>query len=245
MRPYLVLLYSALLCAHNAPCVTSLATSKPALATIRVCTGADCRVDGSTDCLRSIQQHELIQRAKDFNQDNANDARAIQVVSCPCVGPCGDGPNVVVWDRNGQRIVEPREFKAPKSLVPPDAFGDSSRGVYQVRTQDDVNFVAQLAARSAGMDTTLSANIDAPTDTIIVTPSRPWYDRPRNERKVMQRLMQFLVAVGLCDQYQTYGMIEEEQWRIAIALFVLSNFMTNENLLSQAFTKITRSIKVN
>jgi hypothetical protein len=233
--------------------VQALATPKSAAstsivtntATIRVCSGGDCRVDGSSECLRRLQQHPLIQqqrqRSKDAGGSPSSDAdddassfgtSKIRIISTPCLGPCGDGPNVVVMDdRLSKRVVETRPVLSPKSLVPADMMGDNSRGVYQVRTQNDIDFVINLAAQTAGVKTTGSASestssstkrSNTDVDEVIITGTRTWYDRPRNERKVMQRLMQFLILVGLYDQYKTNGVVEEEQWRVSLVLFAAS-----------------------
>jgi hypothetical protein len=221
----------------NIPQKTNSESPSPAAAvTIQVCTGADCRVDGASDCLRALQQNSVLQQARKSNQSIRVQARA-------CLGPCGDGPCVVVRDNTqDKKVVVPRDFQDPKCLVPPNAFGDSTRGVYQVRTAADVDFVVNLAARTGGIET--GATTTKEDTRIIITPTRTIYDRPRNERKVLQRLMQFLVVVGLYQASQSNnGVIDTTQWRVAVGLFVASNFIMKENLLQQLFDKARKKLK--
>jgi hypothetical protein len=222
--------------------------------TIAVCMGADCRVDGASDCLRQLQQHPIIQTAA-RNTDKTKDRKKklITVKARSCFGPCGDGPCVRVEDSQKRRIVRPREFSNPKSIAPPELFGDSNRGVYQVRTAADVDFVVNLAATTAGVNTDgmvdpvgqqTSTNDHDEEGTVVVRSTRAWYDRPRNERKVLQRLMQFLVVVGLYDEYKAHGAIDTVQWQVAGILFVASNFIMKENLIDQLLERARKKLKL-
>ena len=61
----------------------------------------------------------------------------IAIQARPCLGPCGDGPNVVVYHPETKRRVraaQPRPARPPKSFLP-----EPVPGIYQVRTQSDVD----------------------------------------------------------------------------------------------------------
>lgn len=193
--------------------VQALASSK--VTTIAVCTGADCRVDGASDALRELQK-------QNSGQEN------IRVTGKPCLGPCGDGPCVMVLDKNDQRIVEPQPDKLPGSLVPPDLFGTNPRGIYQVRTAGQVYQVSQIAQKTAG--STAESPFPEKPDELVVRSTRSLFDRPRNERKVYQRFMQFLVGVGLYQYNEDHGSIGNLQYAIAAILFVGSDVILKEGL---------------
>jgi hypothetical protein len=189
------------------------------------------------DCLRLLQQ-----QATSINTQQAN-FKTIAVKARPCIGPCGDGPCVLVLDETGKRVMRPQPDKLPGSLVPPDIFGDNPVGVYQVRTQGHLDFVMDLAAEAAGLERKEEGSSQDDPSTVIVQSTRPWYDRPRNERKVLQRLMQFTVLAGLYDYQSKHdGAIHAEQWQVAISLATLSNFIMKENLLETLFTTRTKRI---
>jgi hypothetical protein len=200
-------------------------TSSHSQTTIAVCTGIDCRLDGASDCLRAIQRHI---------------PEGVRVRSQPCVGPCGDGPCVLVLD-SGRRIVEPQEDVVATSWAPPDMFGANPRGVYQVRTVQNLERVLEIAAAAAGTTTVSSQPLlpGATPTTTIVSSTRSFWDPSRNERKVLQRLMQFLVLVGIWDYDASYGGVGNLQWGVAGSLCLLSEFIVRENLftLAQALLK--------
>ena len=255
--------------------------------TISVCTGADCRIDGASHCLRRIQQATSIVNnnvvvaaaLSSFSSNNTTTAttsttttpsakKAIVVEARPCIGPCGDGPNVVVLlsmdghnkkgQQQQQRVVstEPQPNRGPGSLVPANVFGDNPRGVYQVRTPEHVDFVLNLAKQAAQIPhdiatTTITSSIDnedaaaaatftTTTTTTTTTSSRPWYDRPRNERRVLQRVMQFLVLIGLYQYDKIEGSIGSEQWIVAAILGLASNWIMKENIIVFLWDKMTR-----
>jgi hypothetical protein len=180
--------------------VSSLSTKTPnsPAVTIAVCTGLDCRIDGASGSLKQIQRR--ISQLKKKKQDNHPDDLAtitlskILVTSRPCLGPCGDGPCVLVLDGAQKRVVQqqPKEtLVGPGSLAPADMFGVNLRGVYQVRTQQNVDFVVELAASTVGLEeeeNIPSAFISTVDTTIIATSTRPWFDRPRNECKFSNNL---------------------------------------------------------
>lgn len=290
-------------------------------ATLSVCTGVDCRLDGASDCLRRIQQEAKVrndqflvwaeENEEEENTTTSNDSsrrrphqheqslqdappplptsittsrnnNVIAVQTRACIGPCGDGPNVLVLNGQGQRVVvpvssQPNRFGSA-SLAPPDLFGDNPRGVYQVRTKEQLDFVITLATETAAgpvvvIPTTMMmipppkttttttpttsntiATTSTTTNTIltttppstentrsIVTSRRPWYDRPRNERRVLQRLMQFLVLVGLYQYDQSHSStIGTEQWIVAGTLGLASNWIMRENIIVFLWNKVMR-----
>jgi hypothetical protein len=62
--------------------------------TIAVCTGGvDCGVDGASACFRQLQKNV------------SSSGSVIKVTGRPCMGPCGDGPCVRVFDADGRAIV--------------------------------------------------------------------------------------------------------------------------------------------
>ena len=250
---------------------------KPAVVTIRVCSGADCRVDGSTDCLRMIQtqcKRKLGGNNSDKDAPSVSQLRdnnQIKVKSVPCLGPCGDGPNVVLNlslegendDRNGKRVVN-RELQdimkdmnggnGPKSLVPAEPFGANTAGVYQVRTTQTaatiVNVAIQTLTRDGdGDELPLSQLIEDESKMTSkneqVTVTRQWYDRPRNERLVLQRFMHICILVGVSSKYNEDGgdSLPSSAWMIAGILWILSNLIMKENLLEQAWNKLNKKIK--
>ncbi|KAL7563010.1 hypothetical protein ACA910_013533 [Epithemia clementina (nom. ined.)] len=258
-----------------------VAVSGTASASLAVCTGIDCRLEGASGCLRRIQEEasrvnnkSIQQHAPPKGEDNQSgnkilSSKTIAVVARPCLGPCGDGPNVVVLNDKGQRVVSPSEqpHRGPGSWAPPALFGDNPRGVYQVRTQGHLDFVLNLAAETAAATynnttiiTTPSTGLivektDATTTTIqhhdplatttIASSCRPWYDRPRNDRRVLQRCMQALVLAGLYqyDQSHAEGAIGQEQYIIAGMLFLASNWIMRENIVVFLCDKIFRKSK--
>jgi hypothetical protein len=203
----------------------------------------DCRVDGSAQCLRLLQE-ELRQRkwaAATMTTSTTTTTRtittaavaaaAVTIKSVPCIGPCGDGPNVVVVDATtGKRIVDPdlaQRKEGPMSLAPADMFGVNTAGVYQVRNAAMANAVMNLAIASNG--TAVSTATTTPggggggrggggasflsepavrgqsdnSENGIVVSNRNWWDRPRNERIFLQRCMHASILVGIADRYGT------------------------------------------
>jgi hypothetical protein len=201
--------------AVNSPSKGSSSNTNSGKTTIAVCTGIDCRIDGASDCLRAMQRHV---------------PEGVRVRAQPCVGPCGDGPCVLVL-QGTRRIVKPQENAVATSWAPPDMFGANPRGVYQVRTVENVERVLEIAAEAAGVP---SQRLDlvGNTTTAIVSSTRSFWDRPRNERKALQRLMQFLVLVGIWDYDTSFGGVGNVQWGVAASLCLLSEFIVRENLFT-------------
>lgn len=202
--------------------------------TISVCTGPDCRVDGSIDCLRRLQ--------KDVGSSE-NYKEKIAVKSRSCLGPCGDGPLVTVRDEKGQKIAIPKKDQPPwqrGSLVPYSGI----TGSYQVRTNEQADFILNLAIKTAGLNDNQDADADAVFDEIgtkgnqvFVSSKRKWYDRPRNERVGLQRLAQGLIMIGLVQHNESHGAIGNTQWSIACFLLFCTNFIMKENLVQMAVKK--------
>lgn len=204
--------------------VSSLSVVPPTQSTIAVCVGPDCLVDGSTGSLKSIQSE--VSKLKKKKKTKEGDF-PIKVVSRQCLGPCGDGPCALILDRNEQRVVkdQPSETTGQGSLVPAELFGSNPTGVYQVRTKQNVDFVIQLAAETAGISSREElVNDNDDGSEVVTSSSRLWYDRPRNERKVLQRFAQFMVLAGLYDYSKSHveGGIGETQWFVAGILFLAS-----------------------
>lgn len=210
-----------------------LSTAK---ATIAVCTGPDCRADGVSGSLKAIQRS--VSELRKFNPE-----AAIKVEARQCLGPCGDGPCVLVQDGLRNRVVreQPKETKVQGSLVPPSAFGSDPTGVYQVRTNQNVDFVVGLAAETAGCtlhgDSARQSTLGDDPKGLVTSCVRPWYDRPNNERKGLQRLGQFLVVVGLAHYFDAHDSIGTVQWTIAGVLFVASNFIMKESLADKVLKR--------
>ena len=204
---------------------TRAATTKTV---ISICTGPDCCVDGSAFCMRQLQKS-----VKAIDSD-----RNIRVTGRNCVGPCGDGPCVMILDatNNNERIVVDQPSKQSISLAPPDVFGSNPKGWYQVRTQQQLEEVMSSACESTGIPFETSA-ADGCGDELIIEPTRQMYDRPRNERKVLQRLMQVMVLAGF---YGIEGEPSQLQYAIGVALFILSNVIMKENLLEFLWKKFTK-----
>jgi hypothetical protein len=194
---------------------SSSSNSRP---TIAVCTGIDCRLDGATDCLRAVQR---------------NAPAGVRVTGRPCVGPCGDGPCVLVLDEEDKRVVQSQDDLIKTSLAPPEIFGANPRGVYQIRTRENLERVLQIASDAAGVESSEGLKDTTVSFSGIIS-TRQLFDRPRNERKVMQRLMQFMVLVGL-NEFDNVGNM---QLLLAAALFLLSEFIMKENI----FTLIRKTI---
>jgi hypothetical protein len=157
---------------------------------------------------------------------------AVTIKSVPCIGPCGDGPNVVVVDATtGKRIIDPdlaQRKEGPMSLAPADMFGVNTAGVYQVRDAAMAHAVTNLAMASNGATASTNTATTTPgggggrgggaallsepavrgqSDNSggggIVVSSRNWWDRSRNERIFLQRCMHASILVGIADQYGT------------------------------------------
>ena len=223
----------------------STASSPPSSSTIHVCTGADCQVDGAPGSLKAIQRRVMQLQVQRSKKDAAS-STDILVKRRPCLGPCGDGPCALVRDELDEKVVAEQPNKVKGSLFPPEMFGDSSFGVYQVRTKADVDFVVNLAAKAAGCGdesleeaaTTGSAN----QEKLVTSSTRPWYDRPKNERKGLQRVAQLAVVLGLAQYGDAHGQIGAQQWTTAVALLLASDLIMKENLLQQVVARLGKSL---
>jgi Thioredoxin-like [2Fe-2S] ferredoxin len=189
---------------------------------IQVCTGLDCRLDGASDCLRMMQQQ---QQPRSFD---------IAIRAVPCLGPCGDGPNVVIR-HDSRRVVdtgmqESLKESWPRSLVPADMFGANTTGIYQVRTKVAADMVMERARELSGVP--LDAMSLSTRERVRST--RAWYDRPRNERLVLQRLMHLSILLGLANYDDTLGGL---QWTLAALLWLASNFVMKESVLEDFIKK--------
>ena len=203
--------------------------------TIFVCTGPDCRVDGASGSLRALQQ------AASKLSVSSKDDRTLAVKARNCIGACGDGPCCTVIETKSQRrVIQDQPSLVRSSLVSPELFGCNPVGIYQVRTQADVDFVLDVATqkepRQASRD-----QVDTSSSIIVADSTRQWYDRPNNERKVLQRAGQLLVLVGCLD----YAKANDEglgtvQYVIAAVLILASNFVMKDNLFQQIFAEAKR-----
>ena len=144
-------------------------SNKVAKTTITVCTGPDCRVDGASDCLRQLQKSVAANHAP------------IRVTGRNCIGPCGDGPCVMVLNAENEKVVEKQDSKVTISLAPPDLFASDPKGWYQVRTGKQVDEVMEIACKSANVPYETSVN-ESSGDELIVQPTRQIYDRPATKR---------------------------------------------------------------
>lgn len=218
-RPARALTLTALLCLFIETC--SFSVSKTSSVTIAVCTDIDCRLDGASDALRALQR-------------NAPDG--VRVTGRACLGPCGDGPCVVVLNSENKRVIEEQKGRVVQgSLVPPDLFGVNPRGVYQVRNAGNVEQVVGIAAAEASLDVSNKVVLnESDSESVVVTSTRRPFDRPRNERKVLQRLMQFLVLVGL----YSHENVQALQFEIAFGLFLLSDLIMKENIFTFVWMKV-------
>jgi hypothetical protein len=121
-----------------------------------------------------------------------------------------------------KRVVQkqPPETLGRGSVLPADMFGGNLKGVYQIRTRENVDFVVQLAAETAGVDPPPPSSEMA--GSLVTSSSRPWYDRPRNELKSLQKLTILAILAGVRDYDLANGGIGIEQWGIAGVLFLAS-----------------------
>lgn len=241
-------------------------------ATIAVCTGPDCRVDGASDCLRALQRISKTNQRKvtSDDDDDCQQRTVVKVRARNCLGPCGDGPCVVVLDAQGNRKAmmmsdntdsngennnnnskrrRKQQKKERGSLVPPELFGVDDSTIYQVKTEADVEMVWRLAA-STTVGTTSSEKQNeegeqglVQTPATIIRSTRRWYDRPNNERKVLQRLMHVMILAGLYEYSESHISLGSLQYGIATTLFILSNFIMKDNLFEQLGSKVRRKMK--
>jgi hypothetical protein len=204
----------------------ALSLSSPV--TITVCTGVDCRVDGASECLRQLHK-------------NVPSSDRLKVTGRPCMGPCGDGPCVRVLDPNSKAIVVDQEDRVQTSLAPPELFGSNPRGIYQVRTVKNLQQVISIATDAAGLEPKNDGGIEniLATEWMISSTRKP-YDRPRNERKVLQRLAQCMVVTGLYEYYQSNNALGSLQYEVAFLLLLVSNFIMKENFATFLSKKITK-----
>jgi hypothetical protein len=240
------------------PSSRSPATTTAEMLVVRVCTGADCRVDGASECLRMMQQ------LASTSSSNNTDKTLLKVKASPCLGPCGDGPNVVVMDGTTNKRIVDTELQAQKSgsgsVVPADIFGASVTGVYQVRTSQDAARVMNLAigilrtsldydqknvAQAASSNFVALGNNDNNT-VVVITSNRAWYDRPRNERLMLQRLMHVSILAGLASYDTSHGGSELSnlQWGTAAILWIASNFIMKESLLEMVLLKAKKQLRI-
>jgi hypothetical protein len=136
-------------------------------------------------------------------------------------------------DEEDKRVVQSQDDLIKTSLAPPEIFGANPRGVYQIRTRENLERVLQIASDAAGVESSEGLKDTTVSFSGIIS-TRQLFDRPRNERKVMQRLMQFMVLVGL-NEFDNVGNM---QLLLAAALFLLSEFIMKENI----FTLIRKTI---
>jgi Thioredoxin-like [2Fe-2S] ferredoxin len=226
---------------------------------VRVCTGADCRVDGASECLR------MMQKLASTTSNNSTDKTLLKVKASPCLGPCGDGPNVVVMDGTTNKRIVDTELQARRngsgSVVPADIFGASVTGVYQVRSSQDAAGVINLAigsltksldnddqnvAQSASSKLAALESNDSNT-VVVITSNRAWYDRPRNERLMLQRLMHVSILAGLASygtSSQGCGELSNLQWGTAAILWIASNFIMKESLLEMVLLKTKKQLRI-
>ena len=203
--------------------LVSQALSLSTPVTISVCTGVDCRVDGASECLRQLQK-------------NVPSSDRLKVTGRPCLGPCGDGPCVRVLDPNGKAIVEDQTDRVQTSLAPPELFGSNPRGIYQVRNGKNLQQVISIATNAAGLEPKNDGGIEnLLSSKWVISSTRKSYDRPRNERKVLQRLAQFMVMTGLYEYYQSHNELGSLQYEVAFVLFLLSNLIVKENFAFATF----------
>mmetsp|Transcript_27213 Transcript_27213/g.80252 ORF Transcript_27213/g.80252 Transcript_27213/m.80252 type:complete len:234 (-) Transcript_27213:610-1311(-) len=196
--------------------------------TIAVCTGPDCRVDGAADCIRRLQETVA-------SRDGLKDS--IRITGRDCVGPCGDGPCAMITDADGEKAIERQPSKTRIALIEPGLFASDPRGWYQVRTDRQAEEVVDVACRTAGVEYRKGDTVEDSDPAVFVASTRRWFDRPRNERKVLQRLMQVLVLLGLVE-YE--GELTGLQYGIASGLFFASDFIMKENLWIFLLDKMKR-----
>jgi (2Fe-2S) ferredoxin len=214
----------------------------------------DCRLDGAALCWRMLQQEcRNLQRWNNTILANP----VVTIESTQCLGPCGDGPNVVivpsdhspvganrttsygrVWN---EALAMHRPFSNAqshhKSFVPADLFGANVQGVYQVRDSERAHAVVMVAADTVAPPTTRADDATAVSSpnfsnapVRFLESRRAWYDRPRNERLVFQRVLHASILYGLAASEQPLGTTE---WGIAVVLWILSNFVMKESVLEQ------------
>jgi hypothetical protein len=135
----------------------------------------------------------------------------------------------MITDANNNKMIEAQPSKIQISLVEPDIFASNPKGWYQVRTDQQVEEVMEFAARAAGVEHYAKGESASSSNTVYVTSSRAWFDRPRNERKVLQRLVQVMVLYGL---YSWDGDIGNLQYSLAFGLWVLADFIMKENIFT-------------
>jgi (2Fe-2S) ferredoxin len=230
----------------------------------------DCRLDGSAQCWRMLQQE--CRNLQPSNDDTIITANAVTIESTKCLGPCGDGPNVVIvpsdksllsstnrtttsydriWD---ETLAIPRPLsnaqRYHKSFVPAYLFGANVQGVYQVRDSERARAVVHVAVASSlgtvksslrkatAMDTTTAttttSNRAAQQQPLqFIESRRCWFDRPRNERLVAQRVLHASILYGLATASNHQPLGTTTEWGIAIVLWTLSNFVMKESVLEQ------------
>lgn len=199
--------------------------------TITVCTGPDCRVDGSTQTLKQLQSC-----VSQLNQGQNQKQKSITIQSKNCLGPCGEGPCVQVLNAQKQRVFrgEQPNREPSDSWMPADSFGADTKRIYQVRNAAQAAFVLELAASEAHLPKRL---IPDESSFPPVQSTRAWYDRNNNDRKVLQRLLQVAVAAGLLEYSKTHDELGPLPWGIAASIVLTSNFIMKDNLLEQVVVR--------
>lgn len=160
----------------------------------------------------------------------------IRVTGRGCIGPCGDGPCAFILEGNDERkkIVQGQPSKQQIALVTPDVFASNSGGWYQMRTREQIQEVLDIACGAAKQRESEGKEDLVPIQAISsaqIQPTRQWYDRPRNERKVLERLFQVSIALGLSIYSEDHGgEIGNLQYGIAAFLWFLSSLIMKENI---------------
>lgn len=89
-----------------------------------------------------------------------------------------------------------------------------------MRTVGQVHQVSRIAQQAAGKSLDEISPPLGNANEIIIQGTRPAWDRPRNERKVLQRIMQLLVLGGLHQYDIDHGSIDSPQYAIAAVLLL-------------------------
>jgi hypothetical protein len=164
---------------------------------------------------------------------------------------------VVVDEADGKRIVDralAQRKERPLSLAPADMFGANTAGVYQIRTAEMADAVVNSALSGTSSNTGSTASgtreegrgrrTSALETRTIVSSSRNWWDRPRNERLFLQRCMHTAILLGIANEQ--YSSTSGEGlgtlgWSLAAFLWLLSNFIMKESLLERVLSGKART----
>jgi hypothetical protein len=111
---------------------------------------------------------------------------------------------------------------------------ERARAVVHVAVASSLGTVESSLRKATAIDTTTSNRAAQQQQPLqFIESRRCWFDRPRNERLVAQRVLHASILYGLATASNHQPLGTTTEWGIAIVLWTLSNFVMKESVLEQ------------